>query len=91
MNNLVARIIPKLDKRSLIVGYSNMQCFAKNLKKFRLAQGYTRKTLSEIVNISVSYLCRLENAKCYCSFNLWCNLADALNVQIHEFFNHNLD
>lgn len=68
------------------MGYSNMQCFALNLKKFRLAKGFTRKALSQTVNISVSYLCRLENAKCYCSFKLLCDLADTLNVQIHEFF-----
>lgn len=60
----------------------------KNIKKFRLNAGLTQVQLCDKTGISLSYLTKLESAKCDKSISLsFLNLlANTLNIDIIEFF-----
>lgn len=60
----------------------------KNIKKFRTTVGLTQVQLCDKTGISLSYLTKLESAKCDKSISLsFLNLlANTLNVDIIEFF-----
>lgn len=61
---------------------------SKNIKKFRIQNNLTQKQLAEKIGISLSYLSKIEAANCNKSFSLHVlfDIADALNVDIKEFF-----
>lgn len=60
----------------------------KNIKKFRISTGLTQVQLCDKTGISLSYLTKLEAAKCdkSASLSLLNLLANTLNVDIIEFF-----
>lgn len=60
----------------------------QNIKKYRTIAGLTQVQLCEKTGISLSYLTKLEYAKCDKSVSLsFLNLlANTLNVDITEFF-----
>uniref|UniRef100_UPI003FD83B71 helix-turn-helix domain-containing protein n=1 Tax=Ruminococcus bicirculans (ex Wegman et al. 2014) TaxID=1160721 RepID=UPI003FD83B71 len=60
----------------------------KNIKKYRTIAGLTQVQLCEKTGISLSYLTKLESAKCDKSVSLsFLNLlANTLNVDITVFF-----
>ena len=60
----------------------------KNIKKYRTIAGLTQVQLCEKTGISLSYLTKLESAKCDKSVSLsFLNLlANTLNVDITKFF-----
>lgn len=60
----------------------------KNIKKFRLNAGLTQVQLCDKTGISLSYLTKLESAKCdkSVSLSLLNLLANTLSVDIIEFF-----
>ncbi len=61
---------------------------SKNIKKFRIQNNLTQKQLAEKIGISLSYLSKIEASNCNESFSLHVlfDIADALNVDIKEFF-----
>lgn len=61
---------------------------SKNIKKFRIQNNLTQKQLAEKIGISLSYLSKIEASNCNKSFSLHVlfDIADALNVDIKEFF-----
>ena len=60
----------------------------KNIKQFRINAGLTQVQLCDKTGISISYLTKLEAAKCDKSISLsFLNLlSNTLNVDITEFF-----
>lgn len=60
----------------------------KNIKRNRISAGLTQVQLCDKTGISLSYLTKLESAKCDKSISLsFLNLlANTLNVDITEFF-----
>ena len=60
----------------------------KNIKKYRISAGLTQVQLCEKTGISLSYLTKLESAKCEKSISLsFLNLlANTLNIDITAFF-----
>lgn len=60
----------------------------KNIKKFRIDADLTQVQLCDKIGISLSYLTKLEAAKCdkSASLSLLNLLANTLNVDITEFF-----
>jgi transcriptional regulator with XRE-family HTH domain len=61
---------------------------SKNIKKFRGMNNMTQRELADKVGISLSYLSKIEASNCNKSFSLHVlfDIADALNVDIKEFF-----
>lgn len=61
--------------------------YCSKLKKIRKEKGITLETLSELSNISVGYLCHLENgSRKNPSIEVMEKIAKALNVNIFEIF-----
>lgn len=62
---------------------------SENIKKYRLVNKMTQRELADKVGISLSYLSKIEAENCNKSFSLHVlfDIADALNIDIREFFN----
>lgn len=62
---------------------------SNNIKKFRQNKNMTQKELANRVGISLSYLSKIEASNSNKSFSLHVlfDIADALDVDIKEFFN----
>lgn len=60
----------------------------KNIKQFRNDAGFTQTQLCEKTGISLSYLTKIESAKCdkSISLSLLNLLANTLNIEIVDFF-----
>ncbi len=60
----------------------------KNIKKIRIQKGYTQQDLADMTDISREYICDVENESRnkHISISLLGRIADALNVDIIEFF-----
>ncbi|TJX14596.1 helix-turn-helix transcriptional regulator [Tissierella creatinini] len=67
---------------------SRFKAISENIKKFRVQNNLTQRELAEKVGISLSYLTKIEATNCNKSFSLHVlfDIADALNVDIKEFF-----
>ena len=61
----------------------------KNIKKYRNQKGYTLQSLSEAADMSMDYLAEIESIKRKKSFSIAVlgRIADALEIDIKEFFN----
>lgn len=61
---------------------------SENIKKYRMQRNMTQRELADNVGISFSYLSKIEATKCGKSFSLHVlfDIADALNLDIKEFF-----
>lgn len=61
----------------------------RNIKDFRIKKNLTQQELAERVGISLSYLSKIEAENCNKSFSLHVlfDIADALGVDVKEFFN----
>lgn len=60
----------------------------KNIRKYRRAADYTQEELAEIIDTSTQYLCQIETGrpKKYFTLSFLGHIADALEVDIKEFF-----
>lgn len=67
---------------------SRIKKISENIKSFRINNNFTQRELAEMVEISLSYLTKIEAANCNKSFSLHVlfDIADALNVDIKDFF-----
>ena len=61
---------------------------SENIKKYRIENNLTQRELADKVGISLSYLSKIEASNCNKSFSLHVlfDIADALNIDIKEFF-----
>lgn len=62
----------------------------KNIKKYRKEKGHTLQSLSEVADMSMDYLAEIESEKRKKSFSIAIlgRIADALEIDIKEFFNN---
>ena len=60
----------------------------RNIKKFRLEQNLTQQDLADMTDLSREYICDIENNKRakHLTIAVLGRIADALNVDIREFF-----
>ena len=60
----------------------------RNIRKFRLEQNLTQQELSDMTEISREYICDIENENRGKHPTIWVlgRIAEALNVDIREFF-----
>jgi len=63
-----------------------------NIRKFRMEKGYTLQKLADEAGLSIDYVAEIESLKRRKSFSLAAlgRIADALEVNIKEFFNENV-
>jgi len=57
-----------------------------NLKKYRSIKGFSQAKLAEILDISPNFISEIETGKRWLSSDTLVNLAEALNIEVHEFF-----
>lgn len=62
----------------------------KRLKKFRLTKGFTQESLALDVGVDKSYIGKVENANICVGLKTLEKLANALDVEIADFFIKNL-
>lgn len=60
--------------------------FGKRMKELRNNMGLSQNELAEKSNISSKYLSRIEMGQHFPSINTLIKLADALNVELKDFF-----
>ena len=62
------------------------EIFAHNLKKHRKNSGLSQEKLAEKVDVSTHHIAMMEIARNYPAMQLVERIANALNVEIYEFF-----
>ena len=63
-----------------------IEIFRKNLKLYRVQQGYTQEELSELCGISTDYLSQIERGKRAPSFKRMDLIANTLNIEVYKLF-----
>ena len=60
----------------------------RNIRKFRLMQGLTQQDLADMTELSREYICDIENEKRgkHLTIAVLGRIAEALNIDIREFF-----
>ena len=68
--------------------YNVYKKISEKIKEYRKERGLTQLELAEKVNISISYLSKIEATNCNKSFSLdiLIDIANALDKDIKEFF-----
>ena len=61
----------------------------ENIKKHRKSEKLSQSTLAEIVNVSVSYISRIECGKNHASLELLVNICEALGTTLAEVMTGN--
>ena len=63
----------------------------KNIRKYRKEKGFTQQRLADEADMSIDYLAEIESVKRRKTFSLATlgRIADVLEVDIRDFFNHN--
>ena len=62
----------------------------RNIKKYRILHGYTQRSLSEALNLSESFIAKLEShTNQTISIDTLLMIADFLDVEITMFFDKN--
>lgn len=64
--------------------------FGRNLKYYRLFNGYTQEVFADITNTSISYISSVENGKYGPSFDKISVFAEKLNISPSLLFDINL-
>jgi len=65
----------------------NQKCLmGLKIKNFRKQKGYTQEKLSEILNIDISGLSKIENGKSFPSVETVCKLMETLKIPPQELF-----
>lgn len=64
------------------------QIIRQNLKKIRLQQKLTQQDLADMIGMSREYICDIENEKRkkHVTIAVLGRIADALNIDIRDFF-----
>ena len=60
--------------------------FGENLKRYRTNKGLSQAKLAEILDISPNFISDLETGKRWLSSDTLINIANALGVDVYEFF-----
>ena len=62
----------------------------KNVKKFRLEKNLTQQDLADMTEMSREYICDIENESRnkHLTISVLGRIAEALNIDIVEFFKH---
>jgi len=62
----------------------------KNVKKFRLEKNLTQQDLADMTEMSREYICDIENESRnkHLTISVLGRIAEALNIDIGEFFKH---
>lgn len=63
-----------------------MEIIGKRIKQIRLSKKLTQDELAEKLELTKSYISKLENGVTIPNVSLLYSLADILNVSVHEFF-----
>ena len=63
-----------------------MRIFGRNVHKIRLSKGYTQEYLAEEAKISQVQIARIEAGKLNTSISTVASLAEALGVDVGDFF-----
>lgn len=63
----------------------------KNIKRYRLEQKLTQQDLADMIEMSREYVCDIENESRnkHLTIAVLGRIAEALNIQIEEFFKNN--
>ncbi|MDR0908331.1 MAG: helix-turn-helix domain-containing protein [Spirochaetaceae bacterium] len=64
---------------------------AENIKRFRSRQGFSQEQLAEKAGLSTNYLSAIETARKWPYPETLSNLAEALNVNVGDFFQSDND
>ena len=68
--------------------YEIYNIIGRNIKKYRKLRGYTQRSLSEALNLSESFIAKLEShTNQTISIDTLLMIADFLDVEITVFFN----
>jgi transcriptional regulator with XRE-family HTH domain len=62
------------------------EIFAHNLKKKRQNCGFSQAKLAEMVSVSTHHIATIETARNYPTLDLVERMANALDIEIYEFF-----
>lgn len=66
---------------------SSREIVARNLRKFRQARGLSQEELANRAEINRNYVGMLESEQHAATIDMLDKLAEALDVQVQEFFN----
>lgn len=66
---------------------SSREIVARNLRKFRHAKGLSQEELAHSADINRNYVGLLESEQHAATIDMLDKLADALGIQVDEFFN----
>jgi transcriptional regulator with XRE-family HTH domain len=58
--------------------------FGDNLKRYRTLKGFSQEKLAEILDLSPNFISDMETGKRWLSSDTLVNLAEALDVEVHE-------
>ena len=73
----------------LILGVRKMSllnCFAQNVRKYRIERGYSQELLAELAGLHRTYISALEREKRNISIENVERIAKALNVKPYQLF-----
>lgn len=88
----MVNVTKKLDKIKENIQFHNDDYYYDivryNIRRYRRMADYTQAELAELIDTSVYYLCQIETGKPkkYFTLNLLGRIADALEIDIKEFF-----
>ena len=88
----MVNITKKLDKIKESINFHDEDYYYDivryNIRRYRRMADYTQAELAELIDISVYYLCQIETGKPkkYFTLTLLGRIADALEIDIKEFF-----
>ena len=64
---------------------STTENLRKNIKKYRLAKGYTQENLSELCGLSTDYISEIERGKKLPSFKSFLKISEILDIPAYKF------
>lgn len=64
----------------------NWPLVGQNIVRIRKSQGIRQYALAKKLDITIAFLCNIENGKCVCSLPMLASLADTLGVDICDLF-----
>ncbi len=70
---------------------SKIKLFGQKIKEFRKKRRLTQEQLAEIIDVDYQTISRIETGYYFTSFENLTKLADALNVEIKDFFDFEAD
>lgn len=74
----------------MVIKVNLKKLFGRNLKFYRLYNGFTQETFSDITNTSISYISGIENGKYGPSFDKILIFSEKLNIKPSLLFENEL-